>query len=120
MPAKTWKVVDWDGNQIRSARGFRAEPRELQVEGRWAVRGVALNDGLRAGVDLLEIDNGVMRLSVIPTRGMGIHQAGINGDTELATIGWRSPVRGPVHPAYVDLGEPSGLGWLEGFDELFV
>jgi hypothetical protein len=25
-----------------------------------------------------------------------------------------------VHPAFVDLGEPSGLGWLDGFDELLV
>ena len=36
------------------------------------------------------------------------------------SIGWKSPVRGPVHPSLVDLGEPSGLGWLDGFDELFV
>jgi galactose mutarotase-like enzyme len=35
-------------------------------------------------------------------------------------IGWRSPVRGPVHPRFVPLGEPSGLGWLDGFDELLV
>jgi hypothetical protein len=35
-------------------------------------------------------------------------------------IGWKSPVRGPVHPKFVDLGEPSGLGWLDGFDELLV
>jgi galactose mutarotase-like enzyme len=25
-----------------------------------------------------------------------------------------------VHPAFVDLGEPSGLGWLDGFDEMLV
>ena len=25
-----------------------------------------------------------------------------------------------MHPAFVDLGEPSGLGWLDGFDELLV
>ena len=33
-------------------------------------------------------------------------------------LGWQSPVRGPVHPAFVPLFDPSGLGWLEGFDEL--
>lgn len=33
-------------------------------------------------------------------------------------IGWRSPVRGPVHPGLVPLLEASGLGWLDGFDEL--
>lgn len=35
-------------------------------------------------------------------------------------IGWRSPVRGPVHPGLVPLAEPGGLGWLDGFDELLV
>ena len=30
------------------------------------------------------------------------------------------PTEGPVHPAFVDLGEPGGLGWLDGFDELLV
>jgi hypothetical protein len=47
---------------------------------------------------------------------MGIWKAWIGGDE----IGWQSPVRGPVHPKFVPLGEPSGLGWLDGFDELLV
>jgi hypothetical protein len=33
-------------------------------------------------------------------------------------IGWQSPVKGPVHPAFVPLWEPSGIGWINGFDEL--
>jgi galactose mutarotase-like enzyme len=47
---------------------------------------------------------------------MGIWKAWL-GDLE---IGWRSPVKGPVHPQHVNLAEPSGLGWLDGFDELLV
>ena len=35
-------------------------------------------------------------------------------------IGWKSPIAGPVHPSLVSLGEPSGLGWLDGFDEFIV
>ena len=27
-------------------------------------------------------------------------------------------MRGPVHPKFVPLAEPSGVGWLDGFDEL--
>src|SRR5262249_40504582 len=61
-----------------------------------------------------EIDNGKLRFIVVPTRGMGLWKAWL-GDLE---IGWNSPVHGPVHPQYVPLTEPSGLGWLEGFDEL--
>ena len=33
-------------------------------------------------------------------------------------LGWNSPIRGPVHPKFVPIAEPSGLGWLDGFDEL--
>ena len=39
---------------------------------------------------------------------------------ESGGLGWRSPVHGPVHPALVRLCEASGLGWLDGFDELLV
>jgi len=33
-------------------------------------------------------------------------------------FGLESPIAGPVHPAFVPVFDPSGLGWLEGFDEL--
>jgi len=50
----------------------------------------------------------------LPDRGLGIWKM-ISGGVEL---GWQSPVAGPVHPGFVPLAEPSGLGWLDGFDEL--
>jgi galactose mutarotase-like enzyme len=67
-------------------------------------------------VDVIEVDNGTIRFVVIPTRGMGIWHAR-QGNVQL---GWKSPVRGPVHPAFVHLNEGSGIGWLDGFDELLV
>lgn len=73
-----------------------------------------LHGGLRDGVRLVTLDNGRVRVAVIPDRGMGIWKSWL-GDCE---IGWNSPVRGPVHPKFVPLAEPSGLGWLDGFDEL--
>lgn len=75
-----------------------------------------LHGGLQDGVDVVEVDNGAIRFIVLPTRGMNLWKA---WKGELP-IGWKSPVRGPVHPKFVDLGEPSGLGWLDGFDELLV
>ena len=79
-----------------------------------------LRGGLSDGVDVIRVDNGAFSFDLLPTRGMGIHKAWL-GKTEAANeIGWRSPVRGPVHPQFVDVGEPSGLGWLDGFDELLV
>src|SRR4029078_9324331 len=72
--------------------------------------------GLRQGVTSLRIDNGVFSFEVIPTRGMGIRKAWLGTEE----IGCQSPVRGRVHPAFVPAGEPSGLGWLDGFDEMLV
>ena len=73
-----------------------------------------LRGGLRDGVDVVEIDNGAFRCTVLPTRGMGLWRAAL-GDLEL---GWHAPAPGPVNPRIVNLWEPSGLGWLRGFDEL--
>ncbi len=80
------------------------------------IRKRTLRGGLAEGVDEIVIDNGVFSFVVLPTRGMGIWKAW-SGEEE---IGWRSPVQGPVHPHFVPVSEPSGLGWLDGFDELFV
>jgi len=75
-----------------------------------------LHGGLREGVEIVELDNGRLRLVVLPTRGMGIWRV----DCNRLRLGWSSPVRGPVHPAFVNLWEPGGIGWLSGFDELLV
>jgi len=82
----------------------------------WSVRKRTLRGGRRDGVDVIEIDNGAVEITVVPSRGMGIWQV-ITGDDRL---GWQAPIRGPVHPREVNLGEPGGLGWLDGFDELLV
>jgi hypothetical protein len=75
-----------------------------------------LYGGLGDGVDVVHVDNGVLSFDILPTRGMGIWKAWVGG----LPIGWNSPVRGPVHPKYVPLSDPGGLGWLDGFDELLV
>ncbi len=72
--------------------------------------------GRADGVEVVEIDTGAVVVRVLPTRGMGIWDLDAGG----RRFGWRSPVDGPVHPAHVPLHDPSGLGWLEGFDELVV
>lgn len=75
-----------------------------------------LRGGLCDGVEVVHVDNGVFSFDVLPTRGMSLWKAWLGG----LEIGWRSPVRGPVHPKFVPLMEPGGLGWLDGFDELLV
>lgn len=75
-----------------------------------------LREGLTNGVDIIEVDNGKFCFTIIPTRGMGIWK-GRCGNVELK---WDSGVHGPVNPAMVPLHDPSGLGWLEGFNEWLV
>lgn len=96
-----------DGAVVDGGRGSAGGPA-------WRVQLKTCRGGLSEGVQLVELDNGNITLDVLPTRGMGIWRV----RRGPKTLGWRSPVRGPVHPAFVPLFEPSGLGWLEGFDEL--
>ena len=114
MPVKTWKPTDTSGD-FQFLIGKQDFPGIEIAAGKrvWS-------SGLSEGVTSVEINNGKLTLVVLPTRGMGIQRVVPAGDPELKTIGWQSPVRGPVHPAFVNLGEPSGLGWLDGFDEFFV
>lgn len=104
MAKKTWTLLDVDQNL------YVPEFAEGGVKKR------TLQGGLREGVDLIEVDNGIFAFTVIPTRGMGIWQASL-GNLRLE---WKAPVKGPVHPKFVHLNEAGGLGWLDGFDELLV
>jgi hypothetical protein len=83
----------------------------------WSVYKHRLRGGRRDGVDLIQVHNGVLSFSVLPTRGMGLWRGQFRG----SHLGWDSPVAdGPVHPAFVNLAAAGGLGWLDGFDELLV
>jgi Domain of unknown function (DUF4432) len=75
-----------------------------------------LGGGRSEGVEVLEVESANFRVTILPTRGMSIWKAWLD-DFE---IGWQSPVVGPVHPSYVPIYDPSGIGWLDGFDELVV
>ena len=115
MAEKKWKLMDisegiyldrldlGDSDLGKAARGCSVTKRTRR-------------GGLCDGVDTIEIDNGTCKFTVLPTRGMGIWRA----DADGLQIGWNSPIKGPVHPKFVPLMEPSGLGWVDGFDELLV
>jgi hypothetical protein len=83
----------------------------------WSVRKERLRGGRRDGVDLVVVDNGALRFSVVPTRGMGLWKGFYQG----SYLGWESPITdGPVHPSFVNLTANGGLGWLDGFDEMLA
>lgn len=115
MPVRTWLLADRDSDSAIECLGLG--PADFpDLGGLWAVAKRRLRGGLSDGVDAVEIAHDGLRFTVLPTRGMGLWRAW-RGET---MFGWRSPVAGPVHPSFVPVAEPNGLGWLDGFDELFV
>jgi hypothetical protein len=79
----------------------------------WSVRKYTLRGGKQAGVDVVEVDNGKLKFSVIPTRGMNVYEL----HCEDVKLGWNSPVTEIVNPAFINPADRGGLGWLDGFNE---
>jgi hypothetical protein len=82
----------------------------------WSVRKYVLHGGKQDGVEVIDVNNGKLRFTVVPTRGMSIQEV-LMGDLRL---GWDSPIKGLVHPKYINQHTRQGLGWLEGFNEWMV
>ena len=95
---------------------FTAKDLKLDKSGRWSVRKRTLHGGKQESVDVIEVDNGRLRFTVIPTRGMGVWKV----ESGEVRLGWDSPVKELVHPQFINLQSRGGLGWLEGFNEWLV
>jgi galactose mutarotase-like enzyme len=115
MASNVWTLTDVDSDVYVEEIEISPDDVKLAATG-LSIKKRRLRGGLRDGVDVVEVDNGTFRFTLVPTRGMGVWKAAM-GDVQL---GWQSPVRGPVHPAFVPVAEASGLGWLDGFDEMLV
>ncbi len=107
---RTWLLTDTASDVWTDS--LHLGERELGCAG--SIRKHTLHGGMRDGVDVVELNNGRLTVSVLPTRGMGIWKAWCDG----IELGWQAPVPGPVNPGLVNLAERDGLGWLRGFDEL--
>jgi hypothetical protein len=113
---KTWTLTDVRSDLWIDSFAVGNESLRLPGPHDWSIRKRTLRGGLRDGVDLVEIHNGALAVSILPTRGMGLWR----GDYRGLSLGWRAPVQGPVHPKFVNLATHGGLGWLAGFDELLT
>src|SRR6516225_6393428 len=111
---KTWTLTDVHGDVWLDSFATGSDTLHLPTPFDWSLRKRTLRGGLRDGLDLIEVHNGALSFSVLPTRGMGLWR----GDYRGNPLGWRAPIVGPVHPKYVQLTDRGGLGWLTGFDEL--
>lgn len=89
---------------------------ELGIDRNFAISQRILHGGKQEGVRVIDINNGTMTITIIPTRGMGIFKV----KSDDITLGWQSPVTEIVNPAYINLDSRNGLGWLDGFNEMMV
>jgi galactose mutarotase-like enzyme len=109
-------VTDREGGIHQDGAWLWGHSQTFEMPGlnNWRIGQRILRGGLSEGVAVVDIEIDDFSLLVLPTRGMGIWRAESRGKT----LGWNSPVRMPVHPAFVDQGDRGGLGWLHGFNEL--
>jgi hypothetical protein len=111
MGIQTHVLIDASGSPAAEAAEFYGS---RSADSKWHARLRTCRGGRSDGVQVVELNNGAMCIDVLPTRGMGIWRVRRGGKT----LGWQAPAGGPVHPAFVRLTEPAGLGWLDGFSEL--
>ena len=111
------RIILTDTSQGIHTDTFEINNEDLGIEGpAWSVRKFTLQGGREEGVDIIEVNNGKLSFSVIPTRGMSIKKVTC-GDIRL---GWDSPVKETVNPSFINLESHGGLGWLDGFNEMMV
>jgi hypothetical protein len=111
---KTWTLTDVHGDVWLDSFAAGSDSLHLPTPFDWSLRKRTLRGGPRDELDLIEVHNGALSFSILPTRGMNLWR----GDYRGNPLGWRAPIIGPVHPKYVQLTDRGGLGWLAGFDEL--
>ena len=65
---------------------------------------------------MIEVDNGAMTFTIVPTRGFEVWKANAGN----LRLGWDSPVKEIIHPSYIRLTDNGGQGWVAGFGGLMV
>ena len=114
MTVQTLVLTDTDAGVHLDAGELRPSSLlDLPGSPNWSIRWRTLRGGLSEGVDVVELDNGDLSISLLPTRGMGIWK----GRFHDLPLEWKSPVERPVHPAFVNQLDRGGVGWLHGFNE---
>ncbi len=96
--------MEYAGKQFTRAQMHERVGHQHQMGG---VRRYTLEDGKAAGLDAIDIDTGIFRCTVLPSRGLDISGASFKG----LNIAYQTPV-GEIHPAYY---EPEGVQWLRTF-----
>ena len=78
---------------------------------KWSVELRTLHGGRQEGVQVIDVDNGAMKFTIVPTRGFEVWKA----QAGKLRLGWDSPVTEILHPGFVNLLDNAGRGWTNGF-----
>lgn len=113
---KKWVLTDVKTGIWHEALHISSGNSPDKKPGSWSIAKRTLHGGFTEGVDIIEVNNGALSFTIVPTRGMGLWKGRYDG----CELGWKSPVTGPVNPMFVNPAENGGLGWLQGFDECIV
>src|ERR1700753_223796 len=73
----------------------------------WSVELKTLHGGRQEGVQVIEVNNGAMRFTIVPTRGFELWKA----QAGHLRLGWDSPIGEIHHPSFIRLfhkGRPGG------------
>ena len=102
--ARDYVLLDTD----KAPQDWRITSQELglKIDKPFSVRVRNLHGGRQEGVCIVDIDNGVMKISVVPTRGMNVLEAVVG----KIRLGWDSPVSEVVNPAFIELNGRGGVG----------
>ncbi|MCS4495818.1 MULTISPECIES: aldose 1-epimerase family protein [Pantoea] len=114
--AKTWVLTS--AEQGTDKGNWQVNSSELKFQGKpFSIEQKVLHGGKQEGSKILEIrSQDGLTITLVPTRGMNLLRVEGFG----TRLGWDSPVKEVVNPAFINLESRNGLGWLEGFNEMMV
>ncbi|ARF51522.1 aldose 1-epimerase family protein [Pantoea stewartii] len=116
VSAKNWVLTS--AEQGTDKGNWQINSSELNIQGKpFSIEQKVLHGGKQEGSKLLVIrSQDGLTITLIPTRGMNLLRVEGFG----TRLGWDSPVKEVVNPAFINLESRNGLGWLEGFNEMMV
>ena len=114
--AKEFVLIDSEASSREADWSVTGKQLGITTGPAFSISKRTLHGGKQEGSELIEVDNGKMTFWVIPTRGMNV----LRVKTGDITLGWTSPIKEVVNPAFMTLDARGGLGWLDGFNEWLV
>ena len=114
--AKTWVLTSAESGMDKGNWQITSDQLKIK-DHNFSIEQKVLHGGKQEGSKILVIHSkDGLRITLSPTRGMNLLKIEGFG----SRMGWDSPVKEVVNPAFINLESRNGLGWLEGFNEMMV